>query len=74
MKTILIDIESGKFTYLELQNLIQFIALNLNLKTTSNYAKENKKSFNGVKNHVQHIKIDGIKFHSKKLIGQDFPF
>lgn len=73
-KSIYLDIEGGKYTNLELQGLVQFIALHLRLKTTSNFAKENNKSFNGVKNFTPHIKIDGVKLHSNDLTTQDFPF
>ena len=75
MKSILLAIKSGKLTKLELQVLLQFIAQELNLKTTSNYAKINGKSFNGVKNHVPYIKIDAVKFHSSVLTDlDDLPF
>lgn len=74
IKPILLDIEADKYSNLELQNLVQFIALHLGLKTTSNYAKESGKSFNGVKNFTPHIKIDGIKFHSNDLTTQNLPF
>lgn len=74
IKSILIDIDSGKYSKIELQNLLQFIALDLGLKTTSNYAKENNKSFNGVKNFTPHIKIDGVKFHSNDLTKNNLPF
>ena len=74
IKTILLDIDRGKYSKLELQNLLQFIALDLGSRTTSNCARENNKSFNGVKNFTPHIKIDGVKFHSNDLTSSNLPF
>ncbi|AGO47439.1 hypothetical protein Phi13:2_gp037 [Cellulophaga phage phi13:2] len=73
-KQVTLNIIDGKFTSLELQNLLQLIAQELKLQTTSNYAKENKLSFNGVKNFRPHILIDGIKFHSDGIIENSLPF
>lgn len=51
----------------ELNNndLVQLIALAgsfLNLKTISNYAKDNKMTYNGVKNNRQIVEIFNTKF------------
>ena len=54
--------------------LMQSIAHEVDLKTTSNYAKTHNKSFNGVKNFVSYITIDGVKFHSKNIVEDNLPF
>ena len=74
VKIVTVDIIEGKPTHFELQNLLQLIAQELNIKTTSNYAKHTGKSFNGIKNHRAHILIDGIKFHSDKIEKNSFNF
>jgi len=58
---------SEKYENKELDNdsLVQLIELAggyLNLKTISNYAKSNGKSYNGVKNHRKIVKLFGTKF------------
>jgi hypothetical protein len=58
---------SEKFESEELNNesLVQIIELSvkyLNLKTISNYSKDNKISYNGAKRFRKHIKIDNVKF------------
>lgn len=54
---------AGEFSH---QDLVQFIEVvgkdYLNLKTIPDYAKENNKSYNGVKNHRKIITIFNTKF------------
>lgn len=42
--------------------IIELVNQFLDLKTISNFARENKMSYNGVKNFRKHIKIGGVKF------------
>jgi hypothetical protein len=74
IKAVTLAILEQKITVPELQNLLQLIAQELNLRTTSNFAKEHGLSFNGVKNHRTHILIDGIKFHAKGFVEDGLPF
>lgn len=67
VKQVIIDIIKGKVTHNEMQNLIQLIAQELDIRTTSNYAKKINKSYNGVKNFRAYILIDGVKFHSDNI-------
>lgn len=57
----------NKFVSNELNNdsLVQIIELSgmlLNLKSISDYAKDNNLSYNGVKNHRNIVKLFGNKF------------
>jgi hypothetical protein len=57
----------NKFVNDELNNdsLVQIIELSgmlLNLKSISNYAKDNNLSYNGVKNHRNIVELFGNKF------------
>ena len=54
--------EAGKLDNDSLVQLIELAAQYLNLQTIAQYAKTNKISYNGAKNHRKHIKISGIKF------------
>ena len=74
IKTVTVDIINQKATVLEMQNLLQLIAQEIKLQTTTNFAKDNGLSFNGVKNHRAHILIDGIKFHANGIIENQLPF
>ena len=46
----------------------------LDLKTISNYAKDNKISYNGAKNFRSHLKINGIKFVVEGVNIVNLPF
>jgi len=74
IKAVTLDVLNQKPSVQELQNLVQLIAQELNLRTTSNFAKEHGLSFNGVKKHRPHILIDGIKFHAKGFVEDGLPF
>jgi len=74
IKAVTLAILEQKITVPELQNLLQLIAQEINLRSTSNFAKEHGLSFNGVKNHRAHILIDGIKFHAKGFVEDGLPF
>jgi hypothetical protein len=74
VKAVTLAILEQKITVPELQNLLQLIAQEINLRSTSNFAKEHGLSFNGVKNHRAHILIDGIKFHAKGFVEDGLPF
>ena len=54
--------EAGKLDNDSLVQLIELAARYLNLQTIAQYAKTNKISYNGAKNHRKHIKISAIKF------------
>lgn len=54
--------ESGRLDNDSLVQLIELSAGYLNLQTIAQYARANKISYNGAKNHRKHIKISGIKF------------
>lgn len=58
----------------DLVRVLSLVVRKINLQTTSNYAKANGLSFNGVKRHRPHILIDGIKFHSDGIIENSLPF
>lgn len=72
MKTIentnkLLDFVYDKYVNNELDNdsLVKLIELSgslLNLQTISNYAKENKMSYNGVKNHRNTVSLFSTKY------------
>lgn len=70
---LLIDV--GKCT--DKKTLVQIIELaahKLDLKTISNYAKDNNISYNGAKNFRSHLKIDGIKFVVEGININNLPF
>ena len=46
----------------------------LNLKTITNYAKDNNMSYNGVKNHRKKIEVDGVSFVPSKKERSNLPF
>lgn len=52
----------GKINNAEMVQLIELCGLYLNLQTISEYAKEHKMSYNGVKNHRKIVKIFNVKF------------
>lgn len=54
--------EAGRLDDDSLVQLIEVSAKYLNLQTISEYARLNKLSYNGAKNHRNHIKISGVKF------------
>ena len=66
-----------KFIYEEASNpdfLVQIIELAgtyLNIRTISDYAKENNKSYNGVKNFAPIKEIFGIKFVIDNILNKD---
>lgn len=74
IKTVFKGISEEKYTVKELSVLVQYIAQELNLKTTSNYAKDNNMSYNGVKKHRPYILIDGVKFHGEGIDTNNLPF
>ena len=47
---------------LDIVQVFERLGIYANLKTISDYAKENKLSYNGVKNHRKIIKLFGCKF------------
>ena len=73
VKVVLIDICNHVPTPHELENLVQLIEQELELRTTSNYSKEKGISFNGAKNNRHHILINGIKFHSDGYTKNELP-
>ena len=73
VKTLIIDICNHKPSPHELENLVQLIEQELELMTTSNYAKKHNISFNGAKKHRHHISIGGIKFHSDGYTKNEIP-
>jgi len=63
----LLDFISEKFISEELDNdsmvqIIEHCGYYLNLKTISDYARENKISYNGAKKFRKVVKIFGVKF------------
>jgi len=63
-----------EFTKQELVQIIELSAHKLDLKTISNYVKFNNISYNGAKNHRQHIIIDGKKFVCDGIVNDNLPF
>jgi len=53
---------NGELSNDELVQIIELAGSFLNLQTISKYAKENKLSYNGVKNNRKIIKIFDVKF------------
>ena len=56
------NFETGKLNNSDLLQICELCGAYLNLKTISEYAKQNKMSYNGVKNHRNIIKLFGCKF------------
>ncbi len=63
-----------KFTDIELVQIIELASHKLDLKTISNYAKENGLSYNGVKNNRGFLKIDSVKFVVEGIKNNNLPF
>lgn len=63
-----------EFTKQELVQIIELTAHKLDLKTISNYSKDNKISYNGAKNHREHVEINGVKFVCEGIKGNNLPF
>jgi hypothetical protein len=55
-------LQKDELTNENLVQIIERVNVYLNLKTISQYAKDNNKSYNGVKNHQQIISLFGCKF------------
>lgn len=55
-------IENGDLNNDEIVELIEHLGMYLNLKTIPDYAKENNRSYNGVKNHRTIRIIFNVKF------------
>lgn len=55
-------IESGDVDNYGMVQIIELVGSYLNLRTIPNYAKENGKSYNGVKKHRNIVKIFDVKF------------
>ena len=68
------EICDGSLTEMQKVALLQNIALELNIHTTSDFAKTNNLSYNGVKNHRPSIVLGGVKFHSKGIEENNLPF
>ena len=65
------------YTGLSESDLLIIFALvknELNLKTITNYAKDNNMSYNGVKNHRKKIEVDGVSFVPSKKEHTNLPF
>jgi hypothetical protein len=54
--------ENNMLSNEDLVQIIEHTGAYLNLSTISNYASENKLSYNGVKNFRSVVKIFGVKF------------
>ena len=63
-----------EFTKDDLVQIIELAAYKLDLKTISNYAKDNNMSYNGVKNHRSGVTIDNIKFIAEGIKENNLPF
>ena len=63
-----------EFTKQELVQVIELAAHKLGLKTISNYSRDNNISYNGAKNHREHIEINGVKFVCEGIKGNNLPF
>ena len=74
MKSMFVDISNKKYTNQELVNLVQHIAVETGIHTTTNFAKKKGKSYNGIKNHYPHFLIDGIRFHCNGIENNNLPF
>ncbi|TDD77127.1 hypothetical protein [Flavobacterium caseinilyticum] len=55
-------IENGELNNDDMVQIIEHLGSYLNLKTIPDYAKENKRSYNGVKNHRTIRIIFNVKF------------
>jgi len=74
IKAVIIDICNHKPTPRELENLVHLIEQELELKTTSKYAKHHSISFNGAKNNRHHFLFCGIKIHYDGYTKNKLPF
>lgn len=74
IKTVIKEISDGKIDVKESSILLQYIAEEYGFQTTTNYAKTNKLSYNGVKNHRPFVLIDGLKLHANGLEHNLLPF
>lgn len=63
-----------EFTRDELVIIFEQVINKLNPKTISNYARDNKMSYNGVKNHREYIKVDSVKFIIDDITNANLPF
>lgn len=73
IKSILLDIDNQT----DVNKLVQIIELascKLDLKTISNYAKDNNISYNGAKKCRNNISINGVKFIVDGLGKNNLPF
>jgi hypothetical protein len=61
-KNITIGIKQNLISNNDLLQIIEHCEDYLNLKTISDYAKENNMSYNGVKHHRKLVKLFGITF------------
>lgn len=73
INTTLLKIEN-EFDINELAQIIELTAHKLNLKTISNYSKDNNISYNGAKNYRSKIDINGVKFIVDGLDRNNLPF
>ena len=71
--TTLFNIDS-KFNANDLVQIIELASHKLNLKTISQYAKDNDMSYNGVKNNREFTEIGGVKFVVDGLSKNLLPF
>lgn len=55
-------IEAGELNNDDMVQIIEHLGAYLNLQTISNYAKENKISYNGAKKFRNPVHIFGVKF------------
>ena len=55
-------IHNNEVTNQELVQIIEVAGQYLNLKTRSAYAKENRLSYNGAKNHRENVYLFGVPF------------
>jgi hypothetical protein len=55
-------IESGQLSNEDIVQIIEYCGAYLNLRTISDYAKENNLSYNGTKKFRKNIELFGVKF------------
>ena len=73
MKSTIIHIQEEE----NINNLVQIIeqaSKKLNIKTISQYAKDNNMSYNGVKNNRNFTTLGGVKFVVDGLSKNNLPF
>lgn len=63
-----------EFTKQELVQIIELTVHKLDLKTISNYSRCNNISYNGAKNHREHVEVNGVKFVCEGIKGDNLPF